>query len=93
MRRCVADTSTCDQRRAAALVGEGSVLAIVSDDGTTLVPAAIHHDDRVLAAIREVLADEPYPVGVRYRRRGCHESHTGRPGLGRYNGLDEPVAV
>ena len=52
-------------RRAAAAVGEGSVLAIVSDDGTTLVPAAFHHDDpRILAAMREVLAAQPYPVGT-----------------------------
>jgi diguanylate cyclase (GGDEF)-like protein/PAS domain S-box-containing protein len=51
--------------RAAALVGEGSVLAIVSDDGTMLEPAAFHHDDpTVLATMRQVLASEPYPVGT-----------------------------
>ena len=41
------------------------MLAIVSDDGSTLVPAAFHHDDaRVVDAMREVLAAEPYPVAT-----------------------------
>ena len=50
-------------RRAASLVGEGSVLAIVSEDGTTLQPTAFHHDDPVVAALmREVLTAERYLI-------------------------------
>ena len=47
-------------RRAAAVVGEGAVLSILSDDGRLLVPAAFHHDDReVLSSMRAALAS-PY---------------------------------
>jgi PAS domain S-box-containing protein len=51
-------------RRAAEVVGEGSVLTTVSDDGKTLLPAAAYHaDPDVRAFMRSVLASEPYPIG------------------------------
>ena len=51
-------------RRAAEVVGEGAVLTTVSEDGRTLLPAAIYHPDPdVRAFMRSVLASEPYPIG------------------------------
>lgn len=51
-------------RRAAEVVGEGTVLATVSEDGETLEPAAVYHPD---AAVREfmrrVLGAAPYRIG------------------------------
>jgi diguanylate cyclase (GGDEF)-like protein/PAS domain S-box-containing protein len=51
-------------RRVAEVVGEASVLTVVSEDGTTLEPvASFHPDPEVRAFIEEVVASEPYAVG------------------------------
>lgn len=51
-------------RRAAEIVGEGSVLTTVSDDGETLEPAAVYHADaEVRGFMRAVLASAPYRIG------------------------------
>lgn len=51
-------------RRVAEIVGEASVLTVLSEDGTTLEPvAAFHPDVNVRAFLQEVLASEPYRMG------------------------------
>ena len=51
-------------RQAATLVGEASVLTIVSEDGSTLQPTEFHHHDpEVVALMRDVLLGVRYAVG------------------------------
>lgn len=51
-------------RRVAEIVGEASVLTVVSEDGTILEPVACYHPDAVVRAfIEEVLASHPYRIG------------------------------
>lgn len=51
-------------RHAAEVIGEASVLTVVSEDGRTLQPAAVFHEDpQVLELMRGVLAAGPYRVG------------------------------
>ncbi len=51
-------------RRLAELIGDGSLIRLVSPDGGWLVPAAVHHPDPVREALRrEVLQTAPQRVG------------------------------
>lgn len=51
-------------RQTADVVGEASVLAVVSADGTTLEPVASYHADPQMAAfIDEILGSTSFPVG------------------------------
>ncbi len=51
-------------RRVAEVVGEGSVLTTVSDDGEMLEPVAVYHQDaEVREFMRGVLASAPYRMG------------------------------
>lgn len=51
-------------RRVAAIVGEGSVLTVVSDDGGHLEPVAIHHEDAEIGALmQQLLGSGRYRIG------------------------------